>query len=63
MPPLRLSLSLKLSPLMLTMIEWWRSPVQHRNGEHAVAGKALLLGIRTETLSSLRIGRWSKLLE
>lgn len=32
-------MALKLSPLILTMIEWCRILFEHRHGEHAVAGE------------------------
>ena len=36
---MRLSLSLKLSPLMLTMVRVVKDAIEHRGGEHAVAGE------------------------
>ena len=37
---MRLPLSLKLSPLMLTMIERYRIWMKHRHGGHAVVGES-----------------------
>ena len=36
---MRLSLSLKLSPLMLTMVRMVKNPIEHRRGKNAVAGE------------------------
>jgi hypothetical protein len=41
-PALRLSLSLKLSPLMLTMDGVVKDPIEHHHGEHTVAGEGAI---------------------